>query len=181
MLPEIEIWSPVPEYEGIYDVSNYGRVKSLCRVVKFGNRCPRVVDEKILKRNNSNGYLTISLARDGKKLTAMIHSLVAKAFINNPDSKPHVNHKDGIRWNNFYKNLEWVTCSENVLHSYNVLGNTAVCGSFNGSSKLNECDISRIISLYNNGLTQKEIGKMYNVSMSNISKIIRGETWSHAI
>lgn len=112
---ETEIWKDIPEYEGIYEISNFGRVKSLSILVN-GKRISRC---KILKnKNNGNGYLIVSLTKDGKPKNKYVHILVGKCFIPNPSNKPQINHKDGIKCNNNYSNLEWVTQSENNIHAY---------------------------------------------------------------
>lgn len=173
-----EIWLPIKGYEDLYEVSNFGRIKSLPKTVVYSNGRFYTYEDKILKRNNSNGYLTVSLVKNKVKKTFMIHSLVAIMFIENPSIKPFVNHKDGIRWNNYFKNLEWSTNSENQLHSYNVLGNKAVRGVNNGASKLNDDQVSSIREQYRMlGLTQKEIADIYKVSASAIGKIVRDAVW----
>lgn len=99
-----EIWKDIEGYEGFYQVSNYGRVKSL----KFGK-------EKILKhRRNTFGYLEIVLCSGGKPKSFKIHRLVAKAFIPNPNNLPQINHKDENKENNCEWNLEWCTPSYNI-------------------------------------------------------------------
>ena len=98
-----EIWQPVEGYEGLYEVSNLGRVKSL----KYGK-------EKILKSwNNGKGYLFVSLCRNGKMKHFKVHRLVSTAFIPNPEGLPEINHIDENKSNNCLSNLEW--CS----HKYN--------------------------------------------------------------
>lgn len=108
-------------YEGIYQISDRGIVKSLPRFIDYTNKFGRWQDENILRLNTSNGYKTVSLVKDKIKRTFMIHSLVASHFIDNPKNKPFVNHIDGMRWNNFVYNLEWVTNQENQLHDYYVI------------------------------------------------------------
>jgi len=98
-----EIWKDVKGYEGLYKVSNFGRVKSL----KYGR-------ERILKTGKGSYYLTVSLYFDNKLKTAKVHRLVAMAFIENPDNKPFVNHLDEDKYNNNVNNLEWVTHKENM-------------------------------------------------------------------
>lgn len=92
----IEQWKPIVGYEGLYEISNLGRVKNL----KFGK-------EKILKPANNRGYLRVCLCRDGKGKMLSVHRLVAEAFIPNPMGLPEVNHKDENKINNCVSNLEW--------------------------------------------------------------------------
>lgn len=102
-----EIWKPVVGYEGLYEVSNWGRVKSLKRLVK-SPRGYRTVSEKILKIwKNNKGYLYVVLCKNGIIKTCYVHRLVAEAFIDNPDNLPCVNHKDENPQNNVVSNLEF--------------------------------------------------------------------------
>lgn len=100
---ETEIWKDIEGYEGLYQVSNLGRVKSL----KFGK-------EKILKpRDNGIGYLKVILFKDGKGKHLYVHRLVAQAFIKNPENLPQINHKDENPENNFVENLEFCDAKYN--------------------------------------------------------------------
>jgi len=96
-----ENWMPVYGYEGLYEVSNHGRVRSLFRY------------KKVLKPTLCNGYLTVELWKDKARKRIGVHRLVAQCFCSNPYGKPFVNHKDEIRTNNNADNLEWVTHIEN--------------------------------------------------------------------
>lgn len=117
-----EIWKDISGWEGKYQVSNFGRVKSVARTITRNGNKVRVF-EKILKTNLSYGYPRVSLG-DNPRKAIRIHRLVAEAFIPNPNNLPDVNHIDGVRDNNRVDNLEWVTKLDNFLHSKNVLGNT---------------------------------------------------------
>lgn len=101
-----EYWKPVVGYEGHYQVSNWGRVKS----IKFGKG-------RILKpTTNLYGYLFVKLCKDGKVKPFTVHRLVAEAFLPNPDNLPQVNHKDENKQNNIVSNLEW--CSAQYNNTY---------------------------------------------------------------
>ena len=99
---EKEIWKDIKDYEGIYQISNIGRIKSLDR---YCNN--RLIKGKILSPHLAKGYLKINLYKNGKSKHFAIHSLVAEAFIPNPNNYPEVNHKDENKENNNVDNLEW--------------------------------------------------------------------------
>lgn len=109
-----EVWKPVPGYEGIYEISSLGQLKSLARDV-FRSGVIQHRNEYIKKQwPNPDGYMQCKLSRDGVNVNIGVHRLVAMAFLENPDEKPEVNHKDGNRTNNQIDNLEWVTREENI-------------------------------------------------------------------
>ena len=102
-----EEWKPIKGYEGLYEISNLGRIK-------------RVNYKRMLKNytNKRNGYEYVGLCKGGIKKTLRVNVLVAEAFIEKLDGSNQVNHKDGVKTNNVVENLEWVTQSENMLHAY---------------------------------------------------------------
>ena len=107
-----EIWKDIKGYEGKYQVSNKGNIKSLKQFNKRG------VDLIIKLGKNNTGYTIVRLTKNNKLKTPLVHRLVAQAFIPNPDNKPQVNHKNGNKADNTVENLEWVTRSENQKHAY---------------------------------------------------------------
>ena len=116
-----EHWHPIQGWNGLYEVSNLGRIKSLQRQIAAGPR-KYVSRERIMKqRSDKDGYQLVDLHNQGNVVTFKVHRLVAEAFIENPQEKPQVNHKDGNRANNLLQNLEWVTDSENKYHRYSEL------------------------------------------------------------
>lgn len=118
-----EIRRDVVGYEWKYKVSNIWNVKSLERFIYTCYWWPRTIWGRLLKLTNNQDYMIVSFRKDWKSIAQWIHRLVAKAFIPNPHNKPQVNHKDWNTSNNNVDNLEWVTVSENALHSSRVLGN----------------------------------------------------------
>ena len=112
-----EIFKDIKGYEGLYQVSNLGRVKSLARDTKL-KQYTKHTDAFIMRQDlNKRGYLYIRLTKDGKSKAFRVHRLVAEAFIDNPSNLPQVNHIDFNRTNNNVNNLEWVTPQDNTNHS----------------------------------------------------------------
>jgi len=120
----MEIWKDVMGFEGFYKISNYGKIKTLERVVDMPNGGTRLDKSKLLKcRDTPNGYKMVKLMARGKVKDISVHRLVGEHFIDNPNNKLTINHIDGVKHNNKYDNLEWATQSENILHSLHILGN----------------------------------------------------------
>lgn len=113
-----EVWKPITGYEGLYEVSNYGRVKSLPKLRK-ARQGIRKVRERIMKLtlNKTTGYLCVNFTIYNKTNAQRVHNLVAFAFCSNPEKKSQVNHIDTNKLNNTAENLEWSTPLENTRHS----------------------------------------------------------------
>ena len=110
-----EIWKPIEGYEGLYEVSNTGRVRSFDRYVKYSNGQIHLHKGKVLSPiKDTDGYLQVVLHCNGKCKTIKVHRLVAQAFIPNPDNLPQINHKDEDKLNNCVENLEWCTAKYNI-------------------------------------------------------------------
>lgn len=114
---EKETWKDVMLFEGKYQVSDQGRIKSMARKVKFGNGGIRVDLERIKSTRVKKGYVYVKLSNGGKVTTFLVHRLVAIHFLETSGDRRHVNHIDFDGTNNKVSNLEWVTRSENTLHS----------------------------------------------------------------
>ena len=113
-----EVWKDIQGYEGLYQISNMGRVKSVERM-KWNGRGYRIVAERILKgRSTKKGYLQVQLHQDGKGKWYLVHRLAAIAFIPNPYNLPEVNHKDEDKKNNCVQNLEWCSSQYNMEYSH---------------------------------------------------------------
>lgn len=158
-----ELWKPLSEYKGI-EVSSIGRIK------KASNKRRR---QRILTEfpKDRDGYCRCSVQKlNGEWTSQPVHRLVAKAFIENPHSKPHVNHKDGNRSNNCLENLEWVTPRENVLHSYKV-GKRKYCKEVPKTTLLTDFQIGEIDNL-RKLYTVNQLSKLYNIEYQSLKNII---------
>ncbi len=119
-LMEPEIWKDIIDWEGIYQISNYGNVRSLDRFIAVKSKKGRFLAGKVRKLLfMKNGYVSVNLVdtESGKSTRNSVHVFVAQSFIKNTENKPCVNHKDGNKHNNFVNNLEWCTYKENAQHA----------------------------------------------------------------
>ena len=175
-----EIWKPVVNYEDSYEVSSLGRVRSVDRhVPTFNGRRFSKGKMKDFK-HDKDGYCVVHLYRNQKCDSSYVHRVVAKSFIPNPENKPQVNHIDGIKTNNTIENLEWCTGLENCHHSWKYLNrnNWHMKGELCNFSKLKLENVKFIRANYNKKfLNQKALSKMFNVSNSLISQIIKNKIW----
>jgi hypothetical protein len=113
-----EIWKPIEGYEGLYEVSNLGRVRSL----EFRNNHSVSKRTKFISAtDNGHGYLIVGLRKEAKRKNYYVHRLVAKAFIPNPDNLPVIDHIDHDRSNNVATNLQWITQGDNVRRSRHLM------------------------------------------------------------
>lgn len=166
-----EIWRDVVGYEGLYQVSNIGRVKGVARKVVFSGNKMKNWSEKVLAiGTNKLGYQQITLSNNTKTKRHSVHRLVALAFIERPHQKPDINHIDGNPSNNKVENLEWCTRSENGLHSYRVLGRVSPAKGKPYAQKGSVQQISQngeVIKTYNCAYDAKQDGfdpcHIYNV------------------
>ena len=165
---ENEIWKDVKTYEGLYQVSNYGNVKSLGRLRnnQWGVTKRFITESIISAQLTKDGYPTLKLSINGISKRFRIHRLVAEAFIPNHENKPQVNHINGIKTDNRVENLEWCTQKENQLHA---------CENGLKPSKLTESDVLKI---RNDKRTGSEIAKDYNIAFQTVSEIKNKKIWA---
>lgn len=113
-----EIWKDIHGYEGLYQISNLGNVKTLHYGQKVSNNHWKETSSRLLKQKTStSGYQRVELYKKDSRKCFYVHRLVAMAFLDNPENKPQINHKDGNKLNNCVDNLEWATSSENLKHA----------------------------------------------------------------
>lgn len=163
-----EVWKDVVGYEGLYEVSSFGRVKNKATW-------------RILKHTTIHPYFRVTLSKGGTHIQYSVHRLQAAAFLPNPHNKPQVNHKNGNKKDNTLSNLEWVTISENVLHSY-----------ANGFQKVKLPPISFLLQKLtpeqvkeirnSRGLVSAcKMAKVYNISKKVILNILHGVSYKNII
>lgn len=172
-----EIWVDVKGYEGEFQVSNTGKIKSLARYVNTGGGGRRLICERIRALGpHTQGYQTITFKATERPW--LIHRIVAQHFIPNPENKPFVNHKDGNKHNNHVSNLEWATRQENEDHAYGT-GLKNSTGSSNTMSKLNEEKVKLIKVLGKLGFSARGMAIDFGVHAATIQRILSGAIWKH--
>ncbi len=175
-----EYWAYVDGYNGIYMVSNLGRVKSMPRKIIKGKRT-YYTSELVVSACYNKGYKQVALSNGVNKKSHRVHVLVACAFIPNPQNKPNVNHKNGIKDDNKIENLEWNTQKENVNHAF---ANNLVRipkGSQKVAAKLKESQVWDIRERFknNNKEEYENVAREYGVSGTCIKYIVINKTWKH--
>jgi hypothetical protein len=166
-----EIWKSLADYDGIYEVSSHGRIRSLPR--KHGKR-----NKSILKPVDNTRYYQYHLSKNSESKFLLAHRLVASAFIPNPENKPQVNHINGNGKDNRVENLEWATPSENGLHSYSLGLSKIVRGEKVNGAKLKEDHVLKIRELGKSSLTHGEIASMFGVQRRTVGDIINYKRWA---
>lgn len=174
MMNENEVWKPVVGYEGLYEVSNFGNVKSLDHYVTTNRKVKGKIQSftwlskgKVLKfGKRSDDYKDVSLTKYGVSCNVCVHRLVAEAFIPNPNNLPEVNHLDGNKANNNSTNLEWASYSENNIHAvYSGLNSQAIKVICNETGEIYP--------------SYAEAERKLNLPLGTISTEIRNEKFNH--
>ena len=163
-----ETWKPVIGYEGLYEVSDLGRVRSVDRTVPNGGRGEKRLSGKVLRlKKDRNGYMSVMLSRNGKQTRYRVHRLVAKAFVPNANGYDEVNHKDETRANNMAANLEW--CTRQYNNTYGTLQERAHRLT---SKPVKQIKDGRVIATYPSAM---EAARKTNGTQGGISGCCRGE------
>jgi len=165
----IEVWKNIKEYEGLYQVSNIGRVKSLERTVIDKRGHKHYTNERILKPQiGPNGYLQVGLHKDCKGKSLYIHRLVCEAFHENPKNKPEVNHINEDKSDNRACNLEWVTSKENNNHGTH----NARVAKTKGKPVGQYTRDGELVKVWQ---SNHEVERQLGFDQSTLSKVARGE------
>jgi hypothetical protein len=185
----MEIWKDIPGYEGQYQASNLGHIRSLDRLTTQLGRCGEPYQRrkygKLLtpKFCKSNGYYMLIMPN---KKTMTVHRLVAMTFCDRPHGANEVNHKNTVKTDNRAENLEWVTSSQNRIHAYKhgrqeksrtVLGKRA--GALNALAKLNDEKVRAMLEMYKSVKSQRKVAKAFGVAKSTAQRILNGDGWKH--
>lgn len=190
-----EIWKDVLGYEGLYEVSNIGRVRSIAR---YNERSKKFYPSKIKSIEiSNNGYLRVKLSKNGKKKGVCVHRLVAEAFLDNSNKLPQVDHIDGDKNNNCVENLRWVTAKQNIQNPNTIIKHQGKNNPFFGKTHTEKTkqlmrvkrptmkggknpSARKIVNLSTGEIfeTLKEANEKYGLSRSAIGNAIRRKTKS---
>lgn len=167
----VEQWRAIEGYEGCYEVSDHGRVRSLDRRIRgrlWKGRVLALPDDK-------NGYKRVELHKDGLRSTQRVHRLVAQAFIPNPNNWPQINHKDVVKANNHISNLEWCDNDRNVEHAVDKGLYSPYLSQ--RRSKLTPDLVEKIRAARALGATHIDLAQQFNISKGYVSKVVRRSAW----
>lgn len=178
----MEQWKKIEEFNYEYEISSYGRIRSVENVIVRGNGWKYTRKSKILKPSGSGGYLRGAVCVNKKMIQYKIHRLVALAFIPNNENKKEVNHIDGNKLNNHVENLEWCTRQENIEHCILNKLQKPFKGEEIGNSKLLEFQVIEIRNKFKPRVySRAKLAKEYNVSEATIKDILYKRTWIHLL
>jgi hypothetical protein len=170
----MEIWKTIKGFEN-YQVSNFGRVKSLEKKTKFG--CSFKTYPEIILKNwiDKKGYHYVDLRNNNLRKRFLVHRLVGICFLENKQNKPQINHIDGVKSNNYLYNLEWNTAKENLKHAVDI-GLNKKSGIYFWNSKLTSEQVKEI---RNSNLSNSELSIIYNLNHSVISNVKLFKTYKN--
>lgn len=180
----IKDWKDIEEFNGAYQISSHGEVRSADRSVlrksKNGKEHILKIHGTKLKLRLAGGkkkngrYHQVMLSKNGAPYYRYVHRLVAQAFIPTVDGKKIINHKNGVKTDNRVENLEWSTMSENMQHAYDSGFMPTKIGP---NSKFDECDVLDMRSMYRNGIKIKDIAIRYDSRYATIWRIVKNKRW----
>ncbi|HYE70368.1 MAG TPA: NUMOD4 motif-containing HNH endonuclease [Aquabacterium sp.] len=176
-----ETWRPIHGYEGFYEVSDKGRVRSLPRRAMVRGGATRSVAGIVMTlTKREDGYLAVSLYRDNKSESFLAHRLVASAFMGHLGDGQEVNHKDGDKGNNSTSNLEIVSRQQNIDHAV-ASGLIDNKGERNAGASISEDLVRQILADHAAGLGYKKLSKKYGVSWGLARNVAARRTWRHVV
>jgi len=164
-------WKDIPGYEGLYQINKMGQVKN----IRFGREMP-------LKPGLMRDYYGYRLSKNGKSRTERPNRLVLMAFARLPNENEQANHKNGDKLDNRLDNLEWVTPSENVIHSFEILGREKPVppryfGQNHPRSKITNKQAKEIYLAYKKGEGIASLARKYNIGETTVRHLVKGDTW----
>lgn len=163
---EDEIWKWLPGYEERYQISNMGRIKSF---VGIGKPIPYIKKGTI----GPSGYLQQTFSKDKKQVTLLVHILVGRCFIENPNNYPQINHKKGVKTDSRFHQLEWSNQKQNIIHAFEF--GLSKIGEEHGKSKLTN---KQVLEIFNWKGKRAEMSNKYNICSGTVRQIKEGKTWS---
>ena len=163
-----EEWRPIPGYEGMYEISDFGNVRSLDRIDSNGRRRKGV---PIHTKLDGGGYCLLHICKESKRKTFRPHVMVMLVFVGSCPAGYEVNHKDGNKPNNSLSNLEYLTRSDNDKHAFSI-GLKDQAGEKNGNSRYTDDQVLEMRRLHDAGYTNKSIAKMIGCSRGNVSLVV---------
>jgi hypothetical protein len=167
----MECWAAIPDYEGLYEASDAGRIRSLSRLDRLGRRCGRILKPHALPA----GYLQVGLSRDGKVRQFYVHRLVAATFIGPCPEGMEVRHWDGDPANNAVPNLLYGTHKDNSADM--IRHGRTIAGTRHPFTRLTDADVSAIRLAWQQGTSGVALAAQYDISRAGISRIVKGRSF----
>lgn len=174
-----EIWKDINGYEGFYQASNMGRIRSLDRKIYCrGFKKQKTSKGRILSTKKTAGlYPKVTLSVNGQVKYFKVHKLIAKTFLEQTSSKHQVNHLDGDKTNNNLENLAWVSAKENIAHART--SGLIIDKPRKGIRRLNLAEVVFFKIMKEEGFSYQRIGDILDVSRCTVSDAVTGRTWKH--
>jgi len=173
-----EVWKPVVGYEGSYEVSSRGRIRSLDRYRRHMGGGTALIKGRVLRLNDrGRGYLWVGLCQDGSTKHFVVHRLVARSFIGPRPRNHQVNHKNLVKSDNRPGNLEYLTQKENMAHAS--INGAMCCGEENPASKLTEEQVQQILRQRASGVPRAEVASSFGIVPNHVTAVTSGRVWAH--